>query len=307
MAKSTALIIHNPAAGLIKDLSLLGHMEDSLKAKGFSVKVLRTPFARESLLAHVQAGVERILVAGGDGTLSLVVNYLADCLNPPPLAVIPLGTANDFAASLGIDSVAAGIERAVSGRIQGVDVGKIQGVNGGKIQGADVEEINEAYFINVAAGGFLCDVAHNTDRRLKRTLGRLAYFLKGLTELSVVKTIDLEVTVEGRNSFSGEAFLFLIMNTRTAGNFRSLAPRALPGDGIMDLIVLKKCPGPEMVGVLLKAAAGRHIADPNILYLQGKEFQLASPAEVVTDLDGEEAPRLPWKVEVLPQKMPIII
>jgi diacylglycerol kinase (ATP) len=176
----------------------------------------------------------------------------------------------------------------------------------GKVQGADVEKINEAYFINVAAGGFLCDVAHNTDRRLKRTLGRLAYFLKGLMELSVVKTIDLEVSVEGRKSFSGEAFLFLILNTQMAGNFRNLAPRALPGDGLMDLIVLKKCSGPEMMGVFLKAAAGRHIADPNILYLQGQEFQLASPAGVVTDLDGEEGPHLPWKVEVLPQKMPFL-
>jgi diacylglycerol kinase (ATP) len=285
MAK--ALIIHNPAAGMLKDPSLVGFIKDTLKAKGFSVKILPTPFTRESLLAHLQAGVDRVLVAGGDGTLSLTINYLVGYPDPPPLAVIPLGTANDFAGGIGIDSVETGIERAVSGRIQGVDVGKV----------------NDAFFINVAAGGFLCDVAHNTDRRLKRTLGRMAYFLKGLLELSLVKAIDLEVWVEGQKSFAGEAFLFLILNTQAAGSFRSLAPKALPGDGIMDLIVVKKCSGPELMGVLLKAAAGRHITDPNILYLQGKEFRLASPAGVVTDLDGEEGPSLPWQVEILPQKL----
>lgn len=288
MAK--ALIVYNPAAGMLRDPLSLESIKKTLKAKGFSVKILTTPFQKESLLNHLHAGVERVLVAGGDGTLSLVVNHLAQYPDPPPLAVVPLGTANDFAGSLGIHSVAAGIERAVSGKIHGVDVGKI----------------NEAYFINVAAGGFLCDVAHNTDQRLKRTLGRLAYFLKGLMELSVVKAIHLEVAVDGHKAFSGEAFLFLVLNTATAGNFRNLAPQALPGDGIMDMIVLKKCPGPELMGVLLKAMAGRHVPDPNILYRQGKEFHLESPTGVVTDLDGEEGPHLPWRVEILPCKLPFL-
>ena len=284
MAK--ALIVHNPASGSLLNPGSEEHIRYYLESRGWDADLLSTPFSGEVFHSRLP-GADLVLVAGGDGTLNRVVNLVINEKDPPPLAVIPLGTANDFAGSIGIDGVDRGLERALSGRPVEVDVGRI----------------GEQYFINVAAGGFLCQVAHGTDRRLKKTLGRLAYYLKGLMEFSAIKPIELEVEEEGRRVFGGEAFLFMILNSPQAGNFPQLAPRASPRDGKMDLLLLKKCPAPELMGVVLKALSGRHIRDPQVLYIKGEAFSIRSPGSVVTDLDGEEGPPLPWEVEILPGRV----
>ena len=281
------LIVHNPAAGPLKIPGTLDYIQDYLRKRNLQATLLSTPFPREALYRRLQEGADRVLVAGGDGTLNMVVNYLMDWPEPPPLGVLPLGTANDFARGLGIESVAAGLEKAFAGDIIHVDVGSLFG----------------RHFINVAAGGFLCEVAHGTDRRLKKTLGRLAYYLKGLVELSAVEPAEVQVKVDGREVFAGKIFLFLILNSPRAGNFPRLAPHASPDDGKMDLLIIKECPPPELMGVLLKVLSGRHIQDPNILYRKGEAFHMAGPREMVTDLDGEEGPSLPWQVEILPRRL----
>ncbi len=281
------LVIHNPAAGSLKNSEGLDFILKTLKEQKVQTGLLRTPFSREALASHLEEGVERLLVAGGDGTLNRVVNHLMGVAKPPPVAAVPLGTANDFAHGLGIESVADGVKKALAGKIIPVDVGCLAG----------------RHFINVAAGGFLCEVAHGTDRRLKKTLGRLAYYLKGLMELSSVKPVELKAEVDGRESFAGEAFLFLILNSPRAGNFSNLAPRAAPGDGSMDLLVLKKCSAPDLMAVVVKALSGQHLRDPHIFYQKGRSFRIGAPAPLVTDLDGEAGPSLPWQVDILPRRL----
>jgi diacylglycerol kinase (ATP) len=121
-----------------------------------------------------------------------------------------------------------------------------------------------------------------------------------------VKPVELGVAVEGREVFAGRAFLFLILNSPGAGHFVNLAPGASLSDGKMDLLILKDCTGPELMAVLLKALAGRHTQDPHFLLFRGETFRVEGPRSLVTDLDGEEGPALPWQVEVLPQRLPFL-
>ncbi len=100
--------------------------------------------------------------------------------------------------------------------------------------------MGKTLIIHNPAAGFLCEVAHGTDRRLKKNLGRLAYYLKGLAELSAVEPVEVQVKVDGGEAFAGKIFLFMILNSSMAGSFPRLTPHASLGDGKMDLLIIKE-------------------------------------------------------------------
>jgi YegS/Rv2252/BmrU family lipid kinase len=112
-------------------------------------------------------GIDVVIAGGGDGTINEVVcGMLRADATTPAVAVLPLGTANDFANGCGIptDDPLAALKLAATGQIHPIDVG----------------QANDRYFINVASGGFGAEVTANTPPELKRALGGTAYSLMGV-------------------------------------------------------------------------------------------------------------------------------
>ncbi|MDZ5038486.1 diacylglycerol kinase family protein, partial [Clostridium perfringens] len=109
-----------------------------------------------------------ILIAGGDGTIDNVVNAMAKSGISIPIGILPVGTANDFGKFLGMPSdIGKACKQILSSEVTSVDLGSI----------------NDKYFVNVASTGLFTDVSQKTDVNLKNTIGKLAYYLKGLEEL----------------------------------------------------------------------------------------------------------------------------
>lgn len=267
---------------------------EKIRSFGFSVEALPLqPSPGQYDSGFLQQDVAALIVAGGDGSLNLAVNNLlatAAEADLPPIGILPWGTANDFACQLG------GGQRYTLEQLLG-------SISCHKMLPADVGRVNGSHFVNVAGGGLLVDIAHNTSVALKKRLGMPAYYLEGARKLPAYRPFPLRLKTESLE-VEMEAYLFLVLNSKTAGGFRQLAPLASINDGKLDLVVIKKTT--NMTGlftVIVKILEGRHLEDPHIFYLQAEKLELQGPAELETDIDGEKGPPFPLSFCVLPRRL----
>ena len=169
-----------------------------------------------------------ITVVGGDGTINEVVSGMVASDKKIPLCILAAGTVNDFANYLNLPS-----------NIEGV----CNLINNFKTVCCDVGKINERYFMNVAAGGMFSDVSFTVSKADKKRLGPLAYYLNGIANLpSQLNTnINLKIVLDDANILETEAKMFMVTNTNRVGGFENIIPYADIQDGMLDLIVIKKC------------------------------------------------------------------
>ena len=222
-----------------------------------------------------------ILIAGGDGTVDTVVNYMKQQGIDLPIAIIPVGTANDFAKFIGMpEDVEAVCEQVIKSEVRKLDVGKI----------------NNKYFINVASMGLFTDVSQKIDINLKNTMGKLAYYVKGLEQLPNFRKLKIKVT--SKNAvFDGDMYLMLVFNGQTAGNLK-FAYKAELDDGMLDVIIIKAGMIIDMLALFISMLRGEHLEDENnIVYFKADKIQIECHEGIVTDIDGERGPDFPLNIE----------
>ncbi len=236
-----------------------------------------------------QSEYRQIIAAGGDGTINICVNCMAKYNIDLPLAIFPAGTANDFAYYFDLPhDINAMIDIAL----------------GNNFTYADVGVVNDRCFINVAAMGMLVDVSQKTDPNLKNTLGTLAYYLRGLQEVSNLHPIPMKVTSK---EFSGDInmYFMVVMNGRSAGGFRKLSPDSDISDGMLNVIIFKEMPILELGPLALKILMGNHEENKNVIAFKTSDLLLETDMAVGTDVDGEKGEKFPLKFTVLPKRLKI--
>jgi YegS/Rv2252/BmrU family lipid kinase len=230
-----------------------------------------------------------LIVAGGDGTVHEVINAMLAENVEVPLGIIPSGTCNDFASHVNFGrNLSSCLKAVTSGNWRMVDVGKV----------------NEEFFLNVASAGLLTSVAHSVDTSLKNTLGRMAYYLKGLGELPNFQSLHVKITADGQ-IIKDDILLFLVMNSGMVGSFPTLAPEAKIDDGKLDLLIVNKCSISELMGLFISIFAGRHTSSSHIRYLQANEILIECDQRVESDLDGELGPPLPLAIATVTNKLKV--
>jgi YegS/Rv2252/BmrU family lipid kinase len=168
----------------------------------------------------VQQGHNFIIVGGGDGTISSVVDHFA--YTRVLFGVLPLGTANSFARTLGIPvNLEGAIDVLINGRVADVDLGKI----------------NEDYFANGSSIGLPAVVGKATPHNLKKWLGRLAYALVAAKEFMRYQSFRCVVTINDRET-SFDALDVRIANGSYQGGILA-APEAKPDNGEIIVYILK--------------------------------------------------------------------
>lgn len=234
-----------------------------------------------------QVGAAGIIAAGGDGTVHEVINAMVTAGLDLPLGIIPCGTSNDFATHLGMgESLAKSVSTIARGYTKLVDLG----------------QANDRYFINVASAGLLTGVAHTVDTALKNTLGKIAYYLKGLGELPNFRSIRARITADDWQ-FDDDIFLVLVMNSSTVGAFPNVLPVAKIDDGKLDLLIVPKCSATELVALLIRLFTGSSTIQKNVIHRQAEQIYIESDEQVESDLDGEHGPVLPLQITVIPQRI----
>ena len=198
----------------------------------------------------VGEGYDHVFVAGGDGTLNEAVNGVGATpggFESVTFGIIPLGTGNDFATALGIPS---DVEEALAA------------VTGGDRVAVDVGKLNNRYFINVSAGGFIAEVSDAVDPKLKTLAGKLAYLIGGAH-------VSVQLQARGRAGAHIRAdetanltlTLFAVCNSRLIGGGRLIAPEARIDDGLFDVCLIEGMPTMEFLALLKRVSDGEHVGD----------------------------------------------
>jgi diacylglycerol kinase (ATP) len=262
------------------EVEVLRREVDRLRAEGHQVSP-RLTFeggdARWMAREAAARGAEVVVAAGGDGTLNEVVNGLHDHITeegarvPPRLAVAPLGTANDFARSVGIPAdAAAALDVAVNGDVIETDVGMV----------------NERCFLNVSTGGFGAEATEEAPDEAKRALGPLAYMVTGVRKFATLE-ISRASFVADEVLYEGPFLIFAVGNSRRTGGGNLLTPRAELCDGKLDLCVVHGLSRVEFVRLLPQLRNGTHLGHPAIVYRQVDAVTVRSDEELSVNADGE--------------------
>jgi diacylglycerol kinase (ATP) len=222
-----------------------------------------------------------VLIAGGDGTVDSVVNVMKEMKIDLPIAIIPTGTANDFAKYIGMPlDVEEACIQIIESKIKKLDIGKI----------------NDKYFLNVASTGLFTDVSQKTDMNLKNTIGKLAYYVKGFEQLPNFRKLKIKVTSD-KDCFDGDMYLMLVFNGQTAGNLK-FAYKAKVDDGFLDVIIIKAGIMKNIINIFIKMLRNEHLENvEGIVYFKTKKIEVECFEDIVTDIDGERGPDFPLVIK----------
>ncbi|VXC67102.1 putative lipid kinase YegS-like [Pseudomonas sp. 8Z] len=219
-ARKAWLILHGKQA-LNAEVRAAVH---TLRERGWELAVRLTWEAgdAERLVEEgLAAGYPTLIAGGGDGTLRDVVEAMIQADAQASLALLPLGTANDFAH-------AAGIALNPHEALQLLDVAPVP---------VDIGLAGERAFLNMATGGFGSNVTANTPEELKKILGGAAYLLTGLSRFSEVRPAVGHFRGPGFQ-WQGEFLALGIGNGRQAGGGHVLCPEATVDDGLLDVCIV---------------------------------------------------------------------
>lgn len=292
MKISKVLLIYNPNAGSGMFKSNLDLIMQRFQENGKLVIAIRGagPALLDQVFTNVEEeGIEKVIAAGGDGTINQVVNAMMRNQVDLPLAIFPAGTANDFAYYFDLPHDIEGM----------IDIALRE-----KYTYADVGKANDKYFVNVAAMGFLVDVSQKTDPNIKNTLGVISYYLKGVTEIPNLRPI--RVKIKSREFTAEEKIYFmLVMNGRSAGGFKRIAPAAEVNDGLLDVLIFREIPIMDLPPLLFSVLSGQHTENKHVAAFRTKELHIETDQAVGTDVDGEKGPDFPLEIQALPRRLRI--
>ena len=291
-----AIMLYNPTAGNAMFKNNLDRIIERYEEAGIVIIPIRSygPISLDDYLSTLDKDTykdeySQILAAGGDGTINYCVNAMLKNDIDLPITILPAGTANDFAYYFGIPSEIDGM----------LDIGL-----SGNYTYADVGVVNGKYFINVAAIGQVVGVSQKTDPTLKNTIGVMAYYLKGLSEIPNLKPIPVRL-ITPETIYEEEMFFMVVMNGKSAGGFKMVSPESDINDGKLDVMVFREIPPLEMPGFLMKVLQGTHIKSKYVLNFTTDKLLLESDEDLPTDVDGEHAVSLPMRFSVLHNRLRI--
>ncbi|HHZ9387695.1 TPA: lipid kinase YegS [Citrobacter freundii] len=233
-----------------------------------------------------QLGVETVIAGGGDGTINEVSTALIQSQgdNIPALGILPLGTANDFATSVGIpDDLDKALKLAIAANATAIDM---------------VQVNDKTCFINMATGGFGTRITTETPEKLKAALGGVSYFIHGLMRMDTLKPDVCDIRGEDFH-WQGKALVIGIGNGRQAGGGQQLCPTALINDGLLQLRIFT---GEELLPGLLSALTQSE-NNPNIIEGASSWFDIRAPHEITFNLDGEPLSGQEFHIEILPEAL----
>jgi diacylglycerol kinase (ATP) len=269
MSKKVRFIL-NPKAGRGLNNKITSVMLKILSPHLFDYEILFTKSANHAIELSKQAAAnnyEIVVAVGGDGTVNEVAQSLVN--SQTSLAIIPTGSGNGLARHF---KIPLDIEKAI-----GV-------IKEGKETVIDSLLINNKFCLNIAGTGFDGHIAHLFADYGKRGLS--SYIKLVIKEYFSFK--EKNYTIEYDNTIINcNAFLISIANASQFGNNARIASAALPNDGMIDLVILKKIPLGEILFTLQRIFAGRMTHSRYAQTIRSESFTITCNEEMVSHLDGE--------------------
>lgn len=300
----TAKIIVNPYAGRWKARAAIPQIERVCRdiGLGYELAITREPghgieLAREA----ASAGFSPIVSAGGDGSISEVVNGLVQAAGGSiagPLGIIPLGSADDFADMLGLDA-------------DGLPYAKIlaacTAIQAGHTRIVDLGCVNGRFFDNNSAVG-LEPVVTITQAAMRWAMGTPRYILAALKAILRYEPWHMRLAWDG-GQFEGQVALVSVGNTRRTGGAFWMTPAAEVDDGYLDFVFARHMKRGRLLRLLPTTFDGSHVNQPEITSVRTTRLTIESDPPTPIQADGELIGLSATHIEytILPGRLQVIV
>jgi diacylglycerol kinase (ATP) len=211
----------------------------------------------------------------------------------PRLAILPLGTANDLAAGLGIptDDPEAALAVAVAGVPFCVDV----------------PTVNGRCFLNVSTGGFGAEATEESSETLKSVLGPVAYVVTGVRKFVRLQTSRARFTAGGETLHEGHFLVFAVGNARRTGGGVQITARAEMDDRLLDLCVIEEMGHLDFARIAPQIRAGRHVDHPRVTYRKVPSLCIDADEELSVNADGEPMSARRFEYAFAPGRLTLMV
>ncbi|WP_291864843.1 lipid kinase [Bradyrhizobium sp.] len=255
------------------------------------------PFAAECssrdelspLIVKEGARADLVIIGGGDGTLNAAAAGLAEL--KLPLGILPLGTANDLARTLGIPpDLQSALDIIAGGRIRSIDVGIV----------------NDVMFFNVASVGLSAELAEKLTAETKRRFGRLGYAFTALRVLAGARPFRADIISDGRRARS-LTLQIAVGNGRYYGGGNVVEKHAEIDDEILRLYSLEFVQAWRMILMFRSFRSGEHGALDDVRTLRADRFEIRTRRPRPVNADGEIVTQTPAVFTVSPKAINVIV
>ncbi len=247
----------------------------------------------ETVRQAVAEGYDLIILGGGDGSVSSVVDFLAG--SEVVLGLLPLGTANDFARTLGIPT---DLERAC------------ETIARGTVVDVDLGLAGENYYVNVASVGLGAEVTRTLSPRMKRAAGALAYPLAAIKAFLSHKPFSATLTFPDSDHppATFERLLQVAVgNGRFYGGGMAVAPDAGIDDRTLDVYAIEMGRPRDLIGMARYLKSGDFIRREGVHYYGTARVRIETDPPLRINIDGELVNQTPELFSLAPEALNVLV
>ncbi|MEH2465924.1 lipid kinase [Nostoc sp.] len=262
-----------------------------LRTLGFDLieEFTENPKHLAEVIFRYQYQVDLVIIGGGDGTLNAAVDALVD--TQLPLGILPLGTANDLAKTLGIpNSLSKACKIIAYGNFRRIDLGWVNG----------------KHFFNVASMGLSVKITQRLTKKVKRRWGIFAYAATALQVIWEARPFTAEIVINGE-SVRVKTVQIAVGNGRYYGGGMAVAHDATIDDQRLDLYSLEIKHWLHIIPIFPAMREGRHIHWPSVRSVQGEEIEVHTHKPRPINTDGEITTYTPAHFRVIPKAIAVLV
>ena len=254
-----------------------------LTEEGFDLDV-RQSSDRGSLTRLVRecaTGVDAIVIAGGDGTVNGAIGALIEARKP--VGILPFGTANDLALTLGISADPIAAARVIAaGAVRAIDVGRV----------------NDSFFLNVASIGLSVEIAERQDESLKKQWGIFSYVVAAVGTLTEAERFEATVSCAGREELV-RAYQIAVGNGIHYGGDLIVSPEARIDDGLLDVYAIETVSVADLIALAPRLRDGTLVERDDVAFFRGPTARIQTLVRMPVNTDGEVTTETPAEFSVL--------
>jgi diacylglycerol kinase (ATP) len=284
---SRALLLVNPRAR--RGAEEAGEIAAGLRGAGLELvaEPLGDLAALPHLVRHDPGEIDRVVVAGGDGTINHAVQVLVGL--GLPLAIIPAGTANNLARTVGVPlDLEAAIVVAAGSHRRPVDLGRVNG----------------HWFCTTASIGLSVQITEELSPDTKRRWGAIAYAFTASRVMRRSHPFHADISWEGGTRHT-RTVQIVVGNGRYYGAALAVAPDATIDDARLDLYSLEVNHWWELLKVAPFLKWGTHVKRREVEAIRAKVFEIRTRRPMPIDVDGELVAETPGRFEVVPRSLEV--
>jgi YegS/Rv2252/BmrU family lipid kinase len=241
------------------------------------------------LIRQYREQIDLVIVGGGDGSANAAVEGLLD--TGLPLGILPLGTANNLARTLGIpSSLPEACQIIAQGCLHRIDLGWVNG----------------QYFFNIASLGLSVEVNRRVSKKLKRHWGVFAYIVTALQVIWTARPFRVEIRWDNQ-SIHVKTLQITVANGRYYGSGLVIADDAAIDDQKLDLHSLEIRHWWEMLPLIPTALRGKSVTGKGVRTIRSEEIHLSTRKPYAINTDGEQTTQTPARFRVIPQALSIFV